>query len=1039
MEILYMSMNPEWKRRVEKWIEALEKLVYVPIGEIEFSGFVTKEQLTVSEALKKKFGKMPEGTAWGAKWEYGWFRGTVKIPERLSGKRIAAKVNIGGEAAIMLNGQDKGSNTFCNWGANDIGHKEITLTRKASGREKFEILVESYAGHGKRTAGGGPCPHNIQVVPEPEKTQVVVGSSSFGIWEEEVYQLLIDVKTLYGLRESMMDTEALRFAEIDDALKEFTLVVDPELLHDEMMKTVRQGRKILKPVLDAVNGSSAPLMTCFGHSHIDVAWLWPLQETERKCSRTFASQLALMDEYPEYKFLQAQPHLYWMVQKKYPELYERIKKAVKKGQWLVEGGMWVEPDTNITGGESLIRQFIYGKRFFKEEFGVDSELMWLPDVFGYSGALPQIMKGCGIKYFSTQKIFWTYNGGDPFPYNIFWWEGIDGTKVLSYMHNNYSSQTDPESIAKRWTERVQKDAFHKGRLQPFGYGDGGGGPTRDHLEYLRREKNLEGLPRCEIDNPLSYFKKLETDKIPTWQGELYFQAHRGTYTSQAKTKKGNRLCEFALRDAELWGAVSASLNGLKFPYERFMEIWRDVLLNQFHDILPGSSINRVYQEAEASYEKALSGALAITEKALGKLVKKNNESVTIFNSLSFNRKGIIELPSDFSEGAETEDGRGLPLQKNGGEIYTLVDDIPSCGWVPIRKAGKKKIALKSPLKVDKNIIENKFFRMTLNADGEISSLIDKESERDFVSAPCNKLMMYKDVPGIYDAWDIDSMYRKQPVNISSATKVKVMASGPLFAVINVSRDMNKSKISQDIIVYAESRRIDFRTSVDWQESHKMLKVDFPVNIRAEDALHEIQFGHVRRPTHDTLPYDEARFEVCNHKWTALTEEGRGAAVLNDCKYGVSVEDNSVNLTLLRSPLAPDMTADKGEQQFTYSFYCWNGPFKDSGAIQAAYELNSPLKSICGYSERKSLFSLDNPGIIIETVKPAEDRSGDIIIRLYESVRTASSCELKTELPFKKLIETDMLENSLREIKSSGGKINLGFRPFEIKTLRLVSK
>jgi len=1019
-------MNPEWRNRIDRWRWAMPKLFYLQLGTVEFEGFTTKEQLTAKEALSGKFRKMPVGAEWGAKWEYGWFKGSLVLPKTAAGERIAARINVGGEAAICINGM--------NYGANDIGHKEITLSRNARGGEKYDILVESYSGHGARTSGGGPCPHGNHMVPEPAEAQVKVGTSSFGIWEEELYQLWFDVETLILLRDAMFDQESLRVAQIDEALKEMSLVVDLELPRKEMLATVRAGRKLLKPMLDLKNGPTSPLMKCFGHSHIDVAWLWPLQETERKCCRTFSSQLALMEEYPEYQFLQSQAHLYWMVKTKYPELYERVKKSVKKGQWLPDGGMWVEPDTNVSGGESLIRQFMHGKRFFKEEFGVNSELMWLPDVFGYSGAIPQIMKGCGIRYFSTQKIFWTYNGGETFPYNLFWWEGIDGTKILSYLHNDYNSEAKPTHVMRRWNERVQKDAAHSARMFPFGWGDGGGGPTREHLEFLRREKNLEGLPRCQIGTPVSYFDDIRTDKLPTWVGELYFQAHRGTYTTQAKTKQGNRLSENSLREAELWGAVSGILSGFKYPLQEIDMLWKDVLLNQFHDIIPGSSIQRVYDEAEAAYANVISKARTVAEKACSKMLKSDKEQVTVFNSLSWDRDAVVELPASFS-GAETSEGKSLPVQKHDGRTFALVKDVPSVGWTPVSKAAPAKSA--SPLKASLKGLENEFLKISINASGEISSFVDKQNGRDFAAANCNSIRMYKDVPSSYDAWDIDSMYKMQPVELGAKAKVEVIAEGPVFAALRVERMLNTSKMVQDIVIYAGSRRIDFKTRIDWRESHRMLKVNFPVSVKSEDALHEIQFGHIRRPTHASRPYDESRFEVCNHKWTALAEEARGAAVLNDSKYGVNVEGNSINLTLLRSTLAPDMNADKGVQEFTYSFYCWNGAFKDSGLVRSAYELNMPATIASGSSERKSLFSLSADNVVIETVKPAEDGSGDVVVRLYESGRTSTSCEIRTELPFKKLVETDMLENRTGDLKASNGMFRLDFRPFEIRTVRLV--
>ncbi len=548
----------QWKSRVKIWKDKLPDMFYRSLGEFELYGFVSKDLITSKDVEKYDFRKMPEGTKWGSKWEYGWFKASIVLPKASVGKRIVLKADTGAESAVYINGE--------NAGAFDHFHKEITLSKSAKPGDRYDILIESYAGHGVRECHSGPTEPGRETVPEPPKNQAVIGKSTFGSWNEEVYQLWIDIETLYQIREKT-DKESLRVAQIDEALRQFTFTVDFELEFDEMLETVKKCREDIKPLLECVNGSTAPTMFVFGHSHIDVAWLWPLAETERKCSRTFATQLDLMKEYPEYKFLQSQAHLYLMVKKKYPKLYDKIKEAVARGQFIPDGGMWVEPDTNVAGGGALIRQFIHGKRFFKDEFGVDSKMCWLPDVFGYTGAFPQIMKGCEIEYFSTQKIFWTYNGGEKFPYHTFWWEGIDGTKVLSHIHNDYNSHTKPESVIDRWNERVQKDGIST-RLFPFGYGDGGGGPTRNHLEYLERIENLEGVPKTKMCEPVEFFEDLKETGVPDvkYVGELYFQAHRGTYTSQAKTKKGNRKCEMALREAELWGVAAHVIIILKGCY-----------------------------------------------------------------------------------------------------------------------------------------------------------------------------------------------------------------------------------------------------------------------------------------------------------------------------------------------------------------------------------------------------------------------------------------------------------------------------------------
>ncbi len=1005
----------------------MPRLFYRELGRVTFEGFVTRDQLRADQAKRRRFVPMPPGTRWGAKWEYAWFRADIVLPKPAAGECIVLKTDLSGnESAVYINGLPAG--------ARDQFHHELTLAAKARGGERFHVLIEAYAGHGPQdpAGGGGPNPHGHITVPEPPRTQATVGVCSFGIWEEDLYQLWIDTQTLYELMDEMADKESLRVAAITDALKEMTLVVDLELPRTEMMKTVRAGRALLRPLLAARNGSTTPIMHAFGHAHIDVAWLWPLRETESKCTRTFATQLAMMNDYPEYKFFQSQPHLYWMMKQRYPALYALIRKAVKKGQWIPDGAMWVEADSNLSGGESLVRQFIHGKRFFKDEFGVENELLWLPDAFGFSGALPQIMAGCGVKYFSTSKLAWKFNGDAVFPYNTFWWEGIDGTNVLSYMHNNYGSGTNPSAIMRRWSERVQKDSTHVGRIVPFGWGDGGGGATRDHLEFLRRLKDLEGCPKCHIDAPVAFFRNLDTGKLPRWVGELYLAGHRGTYTTQAKTKKGNRASEVMLREAEMWGAVASVAAGFRFPLAEMNALWREVLLNQFHDIIPGSSIAQVYIEAEKSYAQVVDGASAMAGKARYLMVTKDREAVTVFNSLSWSRDAVVKLPEGF-EGAVADDGLPVPTQKHEGSVYGLVRGIPSCGTLSVRKAKAGKVA--PVVTASSSILENELLRITFNKRGEISSIYDKEHKFEFAKAACNAFHLYKDVPSQFDAWDINSMYKQQEVQLADDAAVRSCAEGPVFGMVRLTRTIGESKLEQDIVLRAGSRRLEFRTRVDWRESHKLLKVNFPVTVTSEDALHEIQFGHVRRPTHATLPYDGARFEVCNQKWTALAEENRGAAVLNDCKYGVNVDGSSINLTLLRSPLMPDMMADKGVQEFTYALTCWAGTFKDSGVIREAYELNMPATVIPGKSPRKSIFSVSDPAVIIETIKLAEDGSGDLVVRLYEATRSSVTCTLATSLPVTRVVETNMLERALRKGKNNRGNISMSFRPFEIKTLR----
>lgn len=1023
-----MALTLEWRHRIIAWREELVRHFFKPLNDIPLQVAFTKGQHKIPDALKSlSFTPITQGKTWGSKWEYGWFRGSFTVPKEAAGKMVAIMINVGGEAAVYVDGEFSG--------AFDKEHKVVFIPGLGEVGRTFEIVLEAYAGHGLQLERTGPTPPDRETVPEPPEHQCVVGESVFGVWQESAFQLALDVETLWEVRENL-DQNSLRVMEIDEGLKDFTLIANFEAPHKEMLASLDAARVRLHPLLEKENGDTMPSMVGFGHAHIDVAWLWPLAETERKCVRTFSNQLALMERYPEYKFLQSQPQLYVMVKENYPQLYEKILQAVKRGQWIADGAAWVEPDTNLTGGESLIRQLMYGKRFYREEFGVNSKLLWLPDVFGYSGALPQIMRGCDVEYFSTQKIFWAYHGGEPFPYNTFVWEGIDGSQVKAHFHNDYNGRTNPKDVIQRWDERVQKDGFSS-RLYPFGHGDGGGGPTREHLEYARRLNNLEGVPKFKIDDPMVFFKNQEEAGWPEarYVGELYFQVHRGTYTSQGRTKKLNRLCEIALRDAELWSAAAMAMKGKPFARETIESAWKTVLLNQFHDILPGSSIERVYEEAEAQLSNVLDKVNQHAQKVSSSILENKN-AVTFFNSLSWPRVELVELQENI-QGLLTIDGDPLPMQITNGKTYAEVN-LPACGWVSFLP-GEGEIPPNN-LGATPQLLENEFVRVSFNKIGEINSILDKVNQCELTRGRCNQLKMYQDIPSNFDAWDIDSMYKHTPVMLEETAKIEVFAKGPLFSGLVVKRRLNHSLMTQIITLRRGARRVDFHTVIDWQERHKLLKVDFPVDYFAHEALHEIQFGHLARPTHRSRQLDQDRFEVANQKWTALVEGNRGFAILNDSKYGVDVLDNSINLTLLKSALAPDMNADRGRQEFTYAFYFWNSPLINSGLVQQGYELNIQPRAVEGMSEKISLFSLDQPNIVLETVKPAENGSRqEIVLRLYESMGTKTRARLNTSLPFDAAHRTNMLEDELEVLNFAGDNMILEFRPFEIKTIKLTIK
>ena len=1032
-------MHSEWRQRLAHWMETLKKDLYIPLEPIDVEAFTTMEHLTPEEAGRHDFSPMLPGTKWGHTWEYCWMRGRVTLPRAAAGRRIAMDLQTGGESTVFVDGLSFGTRR-AEWV--QVPHHYIVdncLTKRGEPGRTYELLIEAYAGHffpesDLHGCATGPVLPGSYTDPKIEGERAVLGNMTYGVWNEDAYQLYMDLSTLSLLGDTL-DPESLRADRVAGALEQATLIVDFEQEPEARFESYRAAREALKPALEAVNGSTAPVFYAIGNAHLDLAWLWPMAETHRKTSRTFAQQLRLLEEYPEYKYLQSQPAAYEMCREHYPELFKRIVAAAKQGQWIPEGAMWVEPDTNMTSGESLIRQLIHGKRYFKDVFGVDSVVLWLPDTFGYSAALPQILRGTGVKYLVTQKIFWSYNEGDRFPYHYFTWQGADGSEIDSFLPTSYTYRTDPKEIMETWNKRVQKrelDAF----LLPFGYGDGGGGPTRDHVEYLLREKDLEGLPRVRIEGPVRFFEDMQQKGGPrhTYVGELYFSAHRGVYTSQAAIKKGNRKSELTLREAEMWGSL-AQLKGAEYPLARMDAAWKKLLLNQFHDILPGSSIARVYEDARRDHRWIIGEAESVMTGALSALAC--GEGVTVFNSLSFERTGLVRLPAEYAEGAVTAEGAPVAVQPVEGGALAMVT-APACGAVSLKpaKAGASVPKAEARMTEVGAVIENALVRAELNARGEVVSFVDKVSGREFAAGPMNRLLMYKDVPRLFDAWDIDSNYSLQPVKIDEPVKLTVREAGGLRAVLRLERRVLGSDFAQDIVLRADSRRLDFVTDVEWRELHRLLKVEFPVAVTATEGINEIQFGYMKRPTHRSRLYDSDRFEVCNHRYSALCDGNHGAAVLNDCKYGISMNGNALQLTLLRSAACPEMRADNGSHRFTYAFTAWEGDFMGSPVVREAYDLNVPMIAAPGSCEGFSAFGVDAANVFIDTVKPAEDGSGDIVLRLYEAKRADTACALTVNLPAKRAWMCDMLENRLEALPVEGGRIDLRFHTFEVKTLRL---
>ena len=1033
-------MHAEWRDRLKHWQRTLKDDLYVPLGAFSWEAFRTMEHLSPQEAQAGNFEPVQTGYTWGRTWEYCWMRSSITLPAEAEGRRIVMKLEPDGESTIFVNGQEFGTYR-ASW-VTQPHHFMVdnVLAREGKAGAVYDVLMEVYAGHYIPEApdGGcatGPVLPGAYTDPLPEGARRKLGECTFGIWNEDAYQLYMDVDTLQQLL-TTLDENSLRAARIAEALEKFTLTVDFEQDLEGRIADYKKGREVLRPALEAVNGSTMPVFYAVGNAHIDLAWLWPMAETHRKTERTFAAQLRLLEEYPSYKFIQSQPAAYEMCRKYYPALFERIREAIKGGQWIAEGAMWVEPDTNMAGGEALIRQLVHGKRYYRDVLGVDSQVLWLPDTFGYTAALPQILKSCGVKYLVTQKIFWSYNEGEQFPYHYFYWEGMDGSKVVSFLPTSYTYRTDPTELAKVWNERSQKrdlDAF----LLPFGYGDGGGGPARDYIEYALREENLEGCPRVKMEGPKEFFDDMQAEGGPkhTYTGELYFSAHRGTYTSQAMVKQNNRKSELGLRELEMWGSL-AMRRGQEYPLAQADALWKEVLLHQFHDILPGSSIARVYEEAEAAYEKIHEETGALTAQAARGLLD-GDAGVTAFNSLGFERKALISLPAEFAEGAKTAEGENVPVQKTEDGVKALVT-LPSCGALSLVPANGNADVRTARVEETEDgfVMENGLVKAVIGKNGEVNSFVLKESGREFAAEPMNRFRMFKDVPRLFDAWDIDSNYVDQEIPALEEATVSVEQKEGLEAVLVLTGRIGNSTLTQRIRLAAESRRLEFSTDIDWKELHRLLKVAFPVDVYAEDGINEMQFGFVKRPTHRSRAYEKDRFEVCNHRYSALCDNAHGAAVLNDCKYGISMNGNALELTLLRAAGAPELRADNRLHHFTYAFTAWEGSFMDCDVVRQGYELNVAPLVMEGSAKTFSAFDVEKDNVVLDTCKPAEDGSGDLILRLYESKKAAVSTKVNCHLGSFTAQECDMLENPLSALEVLDGSMTLSFRAFEIKTIRL---
>jgi alpha-mannosidase len=953
------------------------------------------EPVPVSTALSATYSPVDVGEPWGPPWGTTWFRVTGRVPAGWPVAELVVDLGFhGGTPGFQCEGLVYDANGVPVKGI----HPENRWVRLSGG--DVLLYVEAAANPvimGYPPFGATPLGEKSTAGTEPLYR---LGRVDIAVYEPEVAELVTDIEVADQLMRELPVDDARRW----ELLRALERSLDALVLAD-IPAHAAKARAALADVLSRPAHASAHRVSAIGHAHIDSAWLWPLRETVRKVARTTCNVTSLMDDHPGlvYAMSQAQ-QLAWM-RDRYPAVFERIRAKVAAGRFVPVGGMWVESDTNMPGGEAMARQFTHGKRFFADEFGVETREVWLPDSFGYSGALPQLIRLSGSAWFLTQKISWSQ--ANRFPHHTFWWEGIDGTRVFTHFPpvDTYNSDLSGRDLA-----HAARNFSEKGRatrsLVPFGYGDGGGGPTREMLARAGRLVDLEGSPRVTIESPASFFAKAQAEypDAPVWVGELYLEFHRGTYTSQARTKQGNRRSEHLLREAELWAATAAVRLGAGYPYDDLDRLWKTVLLNQFHDILPGSSIAWVHREAERTYAEVAGELTSLIENAQTGLAGDGGEAV-VFNA----------APHEFS-------------------------GVPGMGAGPFTTPS----ATVSVTEIDGGFqLANGMLTVQVDSDGLVTSIRHDGRELIAPGQRANLLQLHPDLPNQWDAWDVDSFYRNTVTDLVSVDDIRIPDDG---AAVTLTRSFGESTVRQTISLPAESTQLDIETEVDWHETERFLKLAFPVDLHTDRCAAEIQFGHIERPTHANTSWDAAKFEVCAHRWIRVAEPDYGVALVNDGTYGHDVTRSArqgggtyttLRASLLRAPRFPDPHTDHGVHRFRHALVVAASVLD---AVRAGYRINLPTRTRTGSGPVAPLVTVDNDAVVVESVKLADDRSGDVVLRLYEARGARATARLTTGFALRSAVSTDLLERRYADSQDfvvAEDSITLSLRPFEIVTLRLI--
>ncbi len=992
-----MQRHPDYtRRRIQQLADRLKGKIYSecrPLSELVVAGPI-EQRISYSEAMKLDFAPAQLGMQLGPDWHTYWFKASFNVPAEWEGKRLDLLWNTHSENTLWMNGQSvQGMNA-----GEGQARPDATLIDQARAGEVIAFVMETACNKHFGVKHGNKQFSHI--------SEFVLDRADVGMFDPFAWELYFDFYHLVELEKSFSndkgDTDHTFAGELLYELNRFANTID-----EEDPQTWPEAHEIIKPLLARKNGSVVHELTAIGHAHIDTAWLWPLAETTRKCQRSFGTATRYMLEYPEYKFSCSQAYQYDTIMKADPPLFERIKQAYERGQWIPVGGTWIEPDCNIPSGEALMRQFLYGQRYFEKHFGKRCKEFWNPDVFGYNGQLPQIMQHCGITRFLTQKLSW--NKFNQPHFHTFNWVAVDGSKVLAHFPPADTYNAHATVAQLRFNARNYKDADRSSNsMMLFGHGDGGGGPTRWMLENIKRSKDLQGLPRTEIRSSEEFFERLEAEDKPRLEmvGELYFEYHRGTYTTQALTKLNNRRGEDILHNIELLSAIAGRSGRLKYDNGKIEALWRIVLLNQFHDILPGSSITPVYEDARQQFEAIFAEAKPMLAEAAKAAVGDGEQELAI-NTVDAPRLDLVEK----------SDGDLVALQAEGMGIAREV----TC---------EDSVALRE--EADMIVVENAALRATLARDGRILSLVHKASGREALAEPGNVFEIYDDRPTAYDAWDVDPYHLEAGKSCAPADQCEIARQDAMRAEVKFSQPIGKkSRITYTIRLEALSRKLAVHCEADWQESHKFLKVAFPMNAQAMNATYEMQYHAVERPTHYNNSYDLAKFEVPAHRWADLSEHRFGVAILNDCKYGYSTFGNRMHLSLLRAPKHPDPSADMGQHQFAYAIYPHEEDWRTGQVVNEAACFNQPLLWSQGRAEPATWFEVEDDNLMLDAVKKAED-SDAMVLRFYEKHGSRGNARVKINLPFEKACYCNGLEDAGEAIRvEDGNAIVLPYRPWQV--------